>query len=199
MRAIKLLYWDLLEELGIWRAHALNAIPGKLGRAARRRYYATRLQSCGSSFTIEENARIQSPQNVRVGDNVTIGRDCYLSTSGGLEIGSDCSIGAGTKIWTNNHVYQDPGAPFVDQGYSYRPVRIERDVWIGARCFIKPGTIIKAGAVIRPGTVLAKAVPPHAVVEGNPGQIVGWRTNSPDHQDSEPSPPPSGGGGKRPE
>jgi acetyltransferase-like isoleucine patch superfamily enzyme len=189
MATVRQLYWVLLDELRTHQAHWVNSLPGRVGKRTRRRYYAARFKSCGSGFAAEENVSIQSPQNVRVGDNVRVGRDCYFSASGGLDIDSNSRIGAGTKIWTNNHVYGDPGTPFVEQGYAYKPVRIERDVWIGERCFIKPGTTIKKGAVIRPGTILAKSVPPNAIVQGNPGRIVGWRGKPPERSAATPAPP----------
>lgn len=189
-RKLRLTYWQVLWEFQAWHVAALNAIPGTVGGSIRRRYYAARLGSCGVAFTTGENVRIQSPANVRVGDHVTIGHDCYLSTSGGLEIGSNTFIGPGTKIWTNNHLYDDPSVPFVNQGYRYKPVVIEHDVWIGPRCFIKPGTVIKAGAVIGPGTILAKSVPPFAIVLGNPGKIVGWRKLRTGESPAATEPPP---------
>lgn len=185
MRRLKVVYWEVLDELRTFRTYLLSLPPGPMGQGARRRHYARRLRACGSGFVTEERVRIQGTGSVSIGDNVHISRDCYLSAAGGLEVGSDTYVGPGTKIWTNNHNYGDPSTPFVDQGWEFKPVRIERDVWIGPRCFVKPGTTIHVGAVIRPGTVLAQAVPPYAIVQGNPGRIIGWRKKP-----AAPAPPP---------
>jgi acetyltransferase-like isoleucine patch superfamily enzyme len=173
--SVKQAYWSLLHELRDWRNHALYHVPGRLGVAWRRRHLRSRLQACGSDAVVAQHVRFQSPDHLQLGDRVTIECGCYLNASGGLTIESDCYIGPETKIWTDNHVFADPSQPFIEQGATYKPVVIERDVWVGARSFIKPGTIVKTGAVIRPGTVLARSVPPFAIVQGNPGAVVGWR------------------------
>jgi acetyltransferase-like isoleucine patch superfamily enzyme len=175
VRRLKIAYWILLDELRTFRMALLNALPGRGGQRARARFYRPRLKACGTDFVTEQHVQIQGVEQVRVGDRVYVARDCYLSAAGGLDIGSDSYLGPGTKIWTNNHHYDDPHTPFVDQGWEFKPVCIEQDVWIGPRCFVKPGTTIKVGAVVKPGTVVARSVPPFAIVQGNPGRIVGWR------------------------
>lgn len=58
-------------------------------------------------------------------------------------------------------------------------LRVGNDVWIGDGVMILPGcTKIGEGSVIGAGTVLAKDVPPYAVVVGNPGKIVKFRKNN---------------------
>ncbi|MEW8508785.1 MAG: DapH/DapD/GlmU-related protein [Candidatus Thiodiazotropha sp.] len=57
-------------------------------------------------------------------------------------------MGPGVKIWTQNHIFDDPDKPINESGYSYAPVSIGKDIWIGANSFIMPGTIIGNGCVI---------------------------------------------------
>lgn len=52
---------------------------------------------------------------------------------------------------------------------------IGNDVWIGAYATILGGVRIGNGAVIGAGAVVAKDVPPYAVVVGNPARIVRYR------------------------
>lgn len=175
MRRVKVFYWQALAEVAALRAFAVSLIPGPFGQRARRRYFAKRLKACGAAFVTEERVHIQAPERVTVGDHVRIGRGCYFSAAGGLDLGAGCAVGAGTKIWTINHNFDDVDTPFIDQGWEFKPVSIGQGAWIGPRCFLKPGTIVHEGAVVWPGTVLAKAVPPFAIVQGNPGRIIGWR------------------------
>jgi acetyltransferase-like isoleucine patch superfamily enzyme len=175
MKIIKQLYWSLLQEAALFHIHYLNALTGESGISARKKYYRKMCSSCGNGLIVEENVRIQSPQNLQVGDNVWFSANSYLNASGGLKIGSDVYIGSCVKIWTDNHIFQDPEKPFTQQGFEYKPVTIQNDVWIGPRVFIKPGISVMTGSIINAGTVLAKNVPPFAILEGNPGRIVGWR------------------------
>ena len=55
------------------------------------------------------------------------------------------------------------------------PIIVGNDVWIGRRAMILSGVNIGDGAVIGASAVVAKDVPPFAVVVGNPGRIVKYR------------------------
>lgn len=54
-------------------------------------------------------------------------------------------------------------------------VIIGSDVWIGTEAVILSGVKVGDGAVIGARAVVAKDVPPYAVVAGNPSRIVKWR------------------------
>jgi acetyltransferase-like isoleucine patch superfamily enzyme len=53
-----------------------------------------------------------------------------------------------------------------------RPVVIEDDVWIGIGAYVLKGVRVGRGARIEAGSVVTRDVPPHAVIAGNPAQIV---------------------------
>jgi virginiamycin A acetyltransferase len=52
---------------------------------------------------------------------------------------------------------------------------IGNDVWIGREAVIMPGVQVGHGAIIGTRAVVAKDVPPYAVVVGNPGRIAKLR------------------------
>lgn len=106
---------------------------------------------------------------------------------GQLEIGSYCSIAVGVKIvlggahrtdWASSYPFP---AFFeqADQTKDYAPgkgaTKIGNDVWIGMDALILPGVTVGDGAVIGAGAVVAKDVPPYAVVAGNPGRVLRYR------------------------
>jgi len=53
-------------------------------------------------------------------------------------------------------------------------VRVGENVWIGARAVLLGGAEIGDGAIVGAATVVDFAVPPFAVVAGDPARIVGW-------------------------
>ncbi len=57
------------------------------------------------------------------------------------------------------------------------PTRIGNDVWIGHGATIMSGVTVGDGAIIGARAVVAKDVPPYAVVVGNPGRVVRYRFN----------------------
>jgi maltose O-acetyltransferase len=52
-----------------------------------------------------------------------------------------------------------------------RPVRIGRNVWIGAGAIILPGVSIGDDALIGAGSVVTRDVPPGVTASGNPARV----------------------------
>jgi acetyltransferase-like isoleucine patch superfamily enzyme len=53
-----------------------------------------------------------------------------------------------------------------------KPIRIERNVWIGFDACVLPGVTIGEGSVVGARSVVTTDVPPFTVVAGNPARIV---------------------------
>jgi hypothetical protein len=53
-----------------------------------------------------------------------------------------------------------------------RPIRIERNAWIGFDSCVLPGVTIGEGSVIGARSVVAEDVPPYTVVAGNPARLI---------------------------
>lgn len=114
--------------------------------------------------------------DVNVGDNTWIGPSVLLDGSGGLSIGSHCSISAGVQIYTHDSVeWATSGgqAPYV-----HAPTAI------GNNCYIGPGSIIAKGVALGDGCVVGalsfvnKSFPPGSRIAGCPAQFLGNQLNS---------------------
>ncbi len=80
------------------------------------------------------------------------------------------------KIWTQNHNYKEYNKPVWSQGYSYRPIRIGCDVWIGANAFIMPGTKLGNKCIILANSVVtSKEYPDGTILAGYPARKIGIR------------------------
>jgi len=55
------------------------------------------------------------------------------------------------------------------------PVIVEDDVWIGTNSIILSGVTIGKGSIIAAGSVVAKDVPPYAIVGGVPAKVIKYR------------------------
>lgn len=114
---------------------------------------------------------------IKIGEHSYISDGCFLQGmyKHSITIGNNCYIACGTTIWTTNHNYYDADALPFDEDVIIKPVVIEDNVWIGAKCIIVPGVKIGEGAVVGMGSVVTKDVPPLAIVGGNPAKIIKYR------------------------
>lgn len=107
--------------------------------------------------TIDATALIDPA--VRVGSGVVIGRGAILQ--GECVVGNDVSIGPGCVL--------DAG-----QG----TLLVEAGCRLSASVTVAMPVTIARGARIRAGTIVTRDVPPHAIVSGNPAQIIGYTTST---------------------
>jgi maltose O-acetyltransferase len=130
---------------------------------------------CGKNVNIEQGANFYTGWEIEVGDHSSLGLNCMIPYD--LKVGKDVMMGPYVIIVGENHNYSDLELPMRLQGYTkFPPVRIEDDVWIGARVIILPGLTIGKGAIIGAGAVVTKDVPPYAICGGNPARIIKYRT-----------------------
>jgi acetyltransferase-like isoleucine patch superfamily enzyme len=60
----------------------------------------------------------------------------------------------------------------LEGGSAARPIRIDRNVWIGFDACVLPGVTIGAGSVVGAKSVVVEDVPPYCVVGGNPARLI---------------------------
>jgi len=96
-----------------------------------------------------------------------------------IEVGSNTLIGAGAMILdTDFHVFQN-GQWNNDVRHKARPVKIGRNVFIGARAIVLKGVTIGDGAVIGAGAVVVQDVPAGCLAAGNPASVRPRRSTGP--------------------
>jgi acetyltransferase-like isoleucine patch superfamily enzyme len=118
---------------------------------------------------------IESPERMKIGDGVFIGSNCSIDATGGLQLGDCCALASNTTILTVDHQYRGAESVPYSDARMLKPVVIEDCVWVGMKASILPGVIIGEGAIVGLGAVVAKDVPPCAIVVGNPARIVKYR------------------------
>lgn len=109
-----------------------------LGDYIVNRWEKASLLGFGEKTSIYDSAIVFG--DVQVGTNTWIGPFVILDGSGGLIIGSNCSISAGVQIYSHDSVQWAISGGTAQ--YEYAPVRI------GDNCYIGPNTIITKGVTI---------------------------------------------------
>ncbi len=113
--------------------------------------------SIGSNCDIHPSAVIGA--GVVIGNGVSIGPGVIIS--GQCVIGEGCHIAAGSVL--------DPGGESAGN-----ELVLENGVHVLACTTIAAPVRISEGARLQPGSVVQRDVPPHAIVSGNPAQIIGY-------------------------
>ena len=114
--------------------------------------------------------QIDFPMQIKFGKRVFINHSFTAMSVGGIEIGDNVQIGPHVTIVTDNHDFENRYI------LKCKPVRICRNVWIGANVTILPGIRVGENAVIAAGAVVTKDVPDNAIVGGNPAKVIRFLT-----------------------
>jgi acetyltransferase-like isoleucine patch superfamily enzyme len=165
---------SIRREFKQWYRALLQALPGQIGEALRRRFYGF---ECHRSSRVLSNVTVYHPEKLTIGKNSGISSGCQLNAAGGITIGDNVLIGPGTYIWTQNHHFSSSETLIREQGYEYAAVTIGNDVWIAAQCTVLPGLTIADGCVIAAGSVLTRSTSKYTVMAGVPAKQIGTRGN----------------------
>jgi acetyltransferase-like isoleucine patch superfamily enzyme len=133
------------------------------------RWEKARSLGFGEGASIYDSALVFG--NVSVGEHTWIGPFVILDGSGGLTIGSHCSISAGVQIYTHDSVkWATSGG---QAAYEYAPTSIDRNCYIGPNTIIARGVSIGAGCVIGANSLVLESIPAGRTAYGSPCKVAG--------------------------
>jgi UDP-2-acetamido-3-amino-2,3-dideoxy-glucuronate N-acetyltransferase len=108
---------------------------------------------------------LQKAVNVHIGEGATIQEGCSLGY--GAYLCAGISLGKGVHV--------GPNVTFAEAiGLNMPRTQVQERCIVEANATIRGGVVLHSGAVIRAGAVVTRNVPPMAIVEGNPANIVGY-------------------------
>ena len=119
---------------------------------------------------------IEPPLHANWGAHTHFGRNVYANF--GLTLVDDGDIYVGDNVMFGPHVtLATAGHPVLpelrEKGMQFnQPIRIGRNVWIGAGAIVLPGVTIGDGTVVGAGSVVTKDLPENVVAVGNPCRIL---------------------------
>lgn len=134
------------------------------------------LRHIGPHSELHPRVFVTHPGRVHIGDWTTIYNDTLIHSQGGVHIGDYVGIGFRVTILTFNHNFRNSEAIPYDNKFFLQPVIIRDFAWIGWNCCVLPGVEIGEGAIVGMGSVVTKNVEPMAIVQGNPAEVVGRRS-----------------------
>lgn len=125
---------------------------------------------------VGDEADIRPPFHCDYGFNISLGRGAFLNFNCVILdvveviIGEATQIGPAVQIVAADHP-RDAAARAQGREFG-RPIRIGRNVWIGAGAIILPGVTVGDGALIGAGAIVTRDVAAGVTVVGNPGRPI---------------------------
>lgn len=133
------------------------------------RWERARALGFGEGASIYDSALVIG--SVTVGERTWIGPQTVLDGSGGLAIGSTCSISAGVQIYSHDSVAWALSGGRAE--YVRAAVTIEDRCYIGPMSVIAKGVTVGAGSVVAANSVVTTSVVPGSIVGGSPARVLG--------------------------
>jgi len=118
---------------------------------------------------------VKYAERVKLGKGIIMGPYCTIGAHAGIELGDDVHLSEGVVIETGGLDFSGP-PPFP---HISKPIKIGAGTWLGTKSVVLGGVTIGEGAIIGAMTVVAKDVPPFAIVVGPRGQPLPGRARAP--------------------
>jgi acetyltransferase-like isoleucine patch superfamily enzyme len=133
---------------------------------------------------IQENVKIMPPilfhnfkdrfdkpfENLHIGANSFIGRDCFLDLIGKIVLEENITLAMGVTLVTHMNV---GNSSIKEQFPTYiKDIVVRRDAYIGARVTVIAPVEIGSGALIGAGSLVIHDIPSHTLSAGVPAKTI---------------------------
>ena len=168
-------YSCLDDDLEILRQHARRAVFAHNHTAPDDRISLSAplralFAGCGDDCLIEAPFHCSYGFNTHLGSRIYMNSGVTILDSARVVIGDGTLIGPRAQIICAQH-HKDPVARAAGMEIAL-PVRIGKDVWIGAAALIMPGVTLGDGAIVGAGAVVTRDVENGSTVVGVPARKV---------------------------
>lgn len=156
-------------------------------KSIERKYYATGLGTFivnvffkyvlrvnKGDFLIHFTSRVNRPDRIVIENgsssvylSLATSGGCYYQAINGIEIGEGTLWSYNCAFISANHSKEDYTKHDIAN-----PIRIGRNVWIGANCVVLPGVQIGDNSVIGAGSVVVRDIPSDSIAVGNPCKVI---------------------------
>lgn len=117
---------------------------------------------------------------LHIGSNVHITPYCVIQAHGGVEIGANCGLGAGAKLYSLTNLPADPANPERTVYYSWNgpmaqisaPIVLQDNVGVGLGSIVLPGITIEKNSFVAPYSIVMTPIKENSSVSGNPARRI---------------------------
>lgn len=129
----------------------------------------------GEGCVLDRDLTVECDGVIRVGDRTIFGHHCTVAARSSVLIGEDCLIAEMVSIRDHDHRFERLDLTTREQGEVVAPVRIGRNVWLGAKVTVSKGVTIGDNAIVGANAVVTHDIPPNAIAAGVPARIIRMR------------------------
>lgn len=130
------------------------------------------VKSIGERVYIGKNVTIRNPENLTIGNSVSIHDNCYLDAFGSIELGNYVSIANHSSLISFEHTWGDNDVPIKYNPSIKKSISISDDVWIGSGCRVLGGTNVGRRVIIAAGAVAKGELSESNIYGGVPTRII---------------------------
>lgn len=176
---MRIIFLFLYYSLAIYLPKSTTPFVGGFSGLVRRFLCKRLFYRAGYRLNVEQGSYFGNGKDITVGYEVGFGKN-FQCRNVKLNVGDFLMMGEDVLIQGGKHNFERTDIPMGHQGASGKTsLKIENDVWIGARVIILPGCKhIGNGVIIGAGSVVTKDIPDYAIVGGNPAKIIKYRNST---------------------
>ena len=131
----------------------------------------------GRDIRLAPNASFRNAERIALADQVQVGEYGALwagRSTGWIRIGARTTLGPSVFVTAADYGFAK-GARITDQDMLERDVTIGADCWIGTKAVITAGVTLGDGCVIGAGSVVTRDIPAGAIAAGVPARVIRMR------------------------
>lgn len=136
-----------------------------LGMRLRGAGFSLLVSKTGTGVRVYGWPKLYYPENLAIGDHVTVNHGVFIDARGGVKIGNHVRLSPYAVIETG--FLRREG---VNRPHDCAPVVIGNNVWIATGAIVLAGVTIGENAVIAAGAVVTKDVPANVIAKGVPAR-----------------------------
>lgn len=150
----------------------LRYIPFNFAISLRYFFFKYLFKKSGKKFNILDSVIINFPENISLGDRVSIHQFSILDATAEIEISDNVAIGSHVALITSSHNFHDKNKNIKDQGISSKKIIIDENVWLGCRVTILKGVRIGKNSIIGANSLVNKDIPENVIAAGIPCKVI---------------------------